>query len=953
MNSVGQRHENKIGNAHWMDPVDTAEGYPHKPGAFWIGRSPIDDDHALGFDDDRHVLLVANTRSGKGRAVIANNLALWPGSIVSIDPKGENAMLTARRRGKGSQYCDGMGHEVFVLDPFNTTDPNRIGHEMRAYYNPLADLDPHDPELPRYAAWIAESMLVTLNKNDSSWDKKGGSMIEALILHVVTSPDFETRERNLVTVRRLLMAGDLKAHEVLKDMGIDDVSHPIELLWQAVIDNPTCGGILSDIGHSFLNSYQLNQKYFDSVTTSAGDHTKWIDSQGMRDVLAGSPTNYRTFNIDDVKNHPKGIAVYLCLPQADMASYARWQRMMVDLLVAAMQKSQTKPVNGNRVLFSFDEFAGLGKMDRIQRASAEIAGAGVKLFLAVQGLNQLKEIYQDGWETFVGSAGLQYYFDIRDNFTLDYLQKSLGETEIIRTTQSTNFAKTFQVSEGTSTSLSEGTSTSETRGGHTGWNKGRSGGKSRQWGKQSGSSSGFAYGPHIFFPGLEKTTNYGSNSGKNSGGGKQSGWQSGTSGGDSWSNQEGTSYQTQSGSQRTESHGGSEGGGTSQSIHKKPLLTYDEAQQLLARIDNPEHIAYPGLALVRIAGQAPMLVRRTYHDQDPQFVRCFDPHPDHPFVAYEAPKVIEDSSPRLPEAITPQLDRTTFSSGGETTSETSSHIEAWNSRYKNTVPSTMSSTINVRHPLNFVWKVITSVNYWTYWLDYAGYLQRAAESKNWDSRFFTANIFPGEAIQLSGTNIGTTIAYEKERSIVISYPRPGGFYANDPPDVLFIEISVKRKIDGSSDVAISFTQHKKYSRIDLALRRRAIEEGAALVGKDMGSMLMGEITSNFKHLIDDLAEFGRPIGAFDPEKQPFAWYNWLDGAGTLHFLKDSNGRPLVFEGVTLKRGDRVGFIRTSRDRSDEEAFGNHCLRISDDCTVLRTLNDGARIECRDRIFLYR
>ena len=118
-------------------------------------------------------------------------------------------------------------------------------------------------------------------------------------------------------------------------------------------------------------------------------------------------------------------------------------------------------------------------------------------------------------------------------------------------------------------------------------------------------------------------------------------------------------------------------------------------------------------------------------------------------------------------------------------------------------------------------------------------------------------------------------------------------------------------------------------------------------------MLMGEITSNFKHLIDDLAEFGRPIGCLRSRKQPFAWYNWLDGAGTLHFLKDSNGRPLVFEGVTLKRGDRVGFIRTSRDRSDEEAFGNHCLRISDDCTVLRTLNDGARIECRDRIFLYR
>ena len=284
-------------------------------------------------------------------------------------------------------------------------------------------------------------MLVTLNKNDSSWDKKGGSMIEALILHVVTSPDFETRERNLVTVRRLLMAGDLKAHEVLKDMGIDDVSHPIELLWQAVIDNPTCGGILSDIGHSFLNSYQLNQKYFDSVTTSAGDHTKWIDSQGMRDVLAGSPTNYRTFNIDDVKNHPKGIAVYLCLPQADMASYARWQRMMVDLLVAAMQKSQTKPSTATAFYSASMNLRASAKWIAFNELLPKLQARGVKLFLAVQGLNQLKEIYQDGWETFVGSAGLQYYFDIRDNFTLDYLQKSLGETEIIRTTQSTNLLK--------------------------------------------------------------------------------------------------------------------------------------------------------------------------------------------------------------------------------------------------------------------------------------------------------------------------------------------------------------------------------------------------------------------------------------------------------------------------------------------------------------------------------
>ena len=35
-----------------------------------------------------------------------------------IDPKGENATVTARRRGGGSDYVHGLGQEVRILDPF-------------------------------------------------------------------------------------------------------------------------------------------------------------------------------------------------------------------------------------------------------------------------------------------------------------------------------------------------------------------------------------------------------------------------------------------------------------------------------------------------------------------------------------------------------------------------------------------------------------------------------------------------------------------------------------------------------------------------------------------------------------------------------------------------------------------------------------------------------------------
>ena len=718
---IGERREKRVADAQWMLPDEAAARFPFQPGAFWIGRDPLNSDNAIGFNDDRHILLVAGTRSGKGRAVIVNNLALWPGSVVSIDPKGENAMLTANRRGAGSDYCDGLGQDVYVLDPFNTVDEARIGDELRAYYNPLADMDADDPELPRFAARIAESMMFNINKNDPSWDKKGGSMIEALIMHVKTSSDFEENERNLVTVRRLLMAGDTKAIEALKAHGIDELPSPIEMLWQAVVENPACDGILSDMGSSFLHSCRSNMRYFDSVKTSAEDHTKWIDSRGMRSILSGENTARRTFSLDELKENAQGISVYLCLPQADMPTYARWQRMMIDLMVAAMQKTQTKPANGHRVLFCLDEFAGLGKMDRVRTASAEAAGAGVKLFIAVQGLGQLEEVYEKGWETFVGNAGLQLYFDLKDNFTLEYLQKALGETEVVRTTQTTSESTTRQTTTGTSESVSRGTSETTSRGGQAGWSKGKSGGTNkssalnqggnRTWSRNEGSSRTKNFGPWSFFSfnfeGRSAGTNWGSsrgggsNWGRSRTSGENRGWSEGSSGGRNWSQSTAESVQHQSSTQHSESEGESSGTGTSQSVHKRSLLTFDEANKLFSRIDDSDHPAYPGFIVARVAGQDPMIVRRANYDQDSAFVRCFDPHPDHEFIPWKHPHNSIRSLPNPP-----------YASSDQTRRKIALELEAFETWFR----ITHRHSIELPYSPEELWRFTCSTKYWHNWI---------------------------------------------------------------------------------------------------------------------------------------------------------------------------------------------------------------------------------------------
>lgn len=359
----GAGGERRVANAKWTPPDTAAEKFPYQEGAFWLGRSPIDDDAAIGVKDDRHVLLVAGTRSGKGRSVIVNNLALWPGSVISIDPKGENAMLVANRRGHGSKFCDGLGQDVYVLDPFGTVATDRVPQTMRAYYNPLADMNSLDPELPRYAARIAEGMVVPKNKNDSTWDEASRVMIQTLILHVKTSKDYAEDERTLATVRRLIVAGDMKLYDELERLGVTDRPSPFDLLWQSLVDNPACEGVLAERARSYIAHMTNNPKYFESVRSSAEQHTEWLDSPGMRGVLSDKNGFGRTFSLSDLKDNPRGISVFLCLPQADMATYSRWQRMMVDLMIAEMQKTQRLPTNGSPVLFSLDEFAGLGRMD--------------------------------------------------------------------------------------------------------------------------------------------------------------------------------------------------------------------------------------------------------------------------------------------------------------------------------------------------------------------------------------------------------------------------------------------------------------------------------------------------------------------------------------------------------------------------------------------------------------
>ena len=417
-----------LGTARWMAPEAAIEKFRYSgslyAGRVWIGQGFDDEASSLGYSDDRHVCLVSGTRGGKGVGVIVPNLCFWPGSCIVVDPKGENATVTARRRGGGSEYAHALGQKVCILDPFGEV---QLPASLKARYNPLDAIDPESDFAVDDAARIAAALVVVESKTDPYWELAARNLIKGLILHVIAAPDLEGR-RNLVTVRRLLTQGDWLTAEILRDAGDEEIPSAFHMLWARLREDTGFNGVVAGVGEQMTS---MADKQRSGVLEAARTNTEFLDSPPMQRLLERSD-----FDLAELKTNPRGLTIYLTLPQRVMETHYRWLRLMIALAVGEMERIKGRPATGQPTLFLLDEFAGLKRMEVIENAAAQAAGMGIKFMFVVQNLAQLSEIYDKSWETFFGNSGLKLFFQIDDDFSRQYVSRQLGELETLRQTRS-------------------------------------------------------------------------------------------------------------------------------------------------------------------------------------------------------------------------------------------------------------------------------------------------------------------------------------------------------------------------------------------------------------------------------------------------------------------------------------------------------------------------------------
>jgi type IV secretion system protein VirD4 len=333
---------------------------------------------------DRHLITFGPTRSGKGATVIVQALLEVPHSVLCIDPKGQNAAITARRRRS-------MG-QVYALNPFglHTGAP---WHLPQSRFNPLSHLSALSDNLVADVSSLAEALILTKGR-DPYFDDTARDIVKAIILYLVTDGK---QTATLPEMRRLLTQEEEPFTKMLATMTLS----PFPFVRQSAA--------------RFLKDTRDIQSSISSAITQ----TAFLDDPLLADPQHGALTG-NDFNMLELKR--KATTIFVILPGRYMEAYARLFRLIVTTAVDQL----TAEPGGYPTLMLLDEFAALQNLPAISKAYGFAAGYNLQCWGFLQDLPQLKAIYQDKWESFIANAGMLQFFTPSDLTTARYLQERGG-----------------------------------------------------------------------------------------------------------------------------------------------------------------------------------------------------------------------------------------------------------------------------------------------------------------------------------------------------------------------------------------------------------------------------------------------------------------------------------------------------------------------------------------------
>lgn len=510
-----------LGSARLV-PQENLDRQGYRKGDFWLGRTLRG--KPVGWNEELNLLTCSGPGGGKGVSSVIPNLLEFPGSAVVVDPKGELATLTAAFR------RDVLGQKVIVLDPARTAN---VPEELRGTYNPFDELDASDPLVSTAAQVIASAIVMPNPKaKDPFWDDNALDFIQSCILYMVRH--YPPAMRTLMKLRETVSLGDKALFDAwVKTKQEEDPdfqgshSDAFALFQRAMFDTDDFGGVVRETAAKIGRMGENTQG---GVLSTSATHLDFVKSPELWSVLGSNPDAAKTFRLRELRRQDRPLTVYLCLPVDMIPRQGRWFRLVISRIIQFIERSAFDKSKDVPILMMIDEFFQLGPIPTITNTLTYSRSFGLRLWLIVQDLNQLKTNYPEAWETILGACGIKQFFGVNDLFTARYVSELIGEEEIdvpsislTRTssdTESVNGSETNTQSltrtTGTNKSKTTGISGSTTHGFTSGISTSLTSGTSRNTSTNSGTSGGTSQGINEgTSSGENEGDSFGRNTGKN------------------------------------------------------------------------------------------------------------------------------------------------------------------------------------------------------------------------------------------------------------------------------------------------------------------------------------------------------------------------------------------------------------------------------------------------------
>ena len=351
---------------------------------------------------DRHALVYAPSGTGKSTCLVIPTLLRWTGSLLAFDIKSELWEKTAGYRASRKQIA-------IRFDP--------TLKKGSARYNPLLAI-PRSEEDVACAQDVADILVNPEGKETAGGERFFEDSARALLTGVILHALYTESQPSLGSCLRLLSS-----------------PAPVEA-WKAMQtaehDPAKSRGWLDREGresatHPTVASAASRLLGMDIRTATGVQATAQSKLVLFEDPLICANTSGSDFRGEDLIGGDQPVSVYLTVAPSDLDR----MRPLLRIVLNQITRQLTREVRPGRrpVLLMLDEFTALGRLDFMHRGIGFFRGYGIRVFLSIQSLEQLFQIY--GQHQSIGAnCGVQVAYGANDVATAKLLSEMTGRRTV-------------------------------------------------------------------------------------------------------------------------------------------------------------------------------------------------------------------------------------------------------------------------------------------------------------------------------------------------------------------------------------------------------------------------------------------------------------------------------------------------------------------------------------------